>query len=142
MENWKRFLEGKYPRVFEYESILERFSIRNPKNHPDAGIIINVQFIRRRGNSKAADKEVTPKGESKMYRNSKGRSIQYQKQHSYTPNHDLLKNEPFQMQLIITKRHREDLEVIDEKVYNHYGLTPTPEMQRKYEEAKKGLIDL
>ena len=60
--------------------------------------------------------------------------------HAKTDNHKLLENEPYTMELAI--KDVENGQDITKEVYRHTGLTMSPEIKQKYEEARRGLTTL
>ena len=137
MENWKRFLMESPAQASEYENKIESFSITDKDGDKRTGIV--VQFIRMRGNSEAANRKVHHNSDAKVY-NSNNKIIKYEFLHATTPGYTNLGETPYKMELMI--KQVENGKTIDKKVFSHTGIEPTPEMQQKYEEAKKGLISL
>lgn len=120
----------------EYENVVERFAITD-KNDGERESIV-VQFRRQRGDRKSSI-DRSSKSQTKSYR-SNNKDIQYQELHAKTDNYKLLENEPYTMELAI--KDVENGQEITKEVYRHTGLTMSPEIKQKYEEARRGLTTL
>jgi len=121
----------------EYENKIEAFTITDKKDGGRVSVV--AQLIQQRGNHKAAEKEVRNNSDTKVY-NSNNKTIKYQSVHATTPDHKALEETPYTMELMI--KQVENGRTMGKKVYRHTGLTMSPEIKEKYEEARSGLLTL
>ena len=120
---------------FYYDALVMFCSVLMYK-HIDSGPVF-LLFCGK--TSEAANRKVHHNSDAKVY-NSNNKIIKYEFLHATTPGYTNLGETPYKMELMI--KQVENGKTIDKKVFSHTGIEPTPEMQQKYEEAKKGLISL
>ena len=143
MDNWKKYLEEQesQPIKGQYQSQIESFEISDGKEKDKRNYTF-VSLVQVRGDfaysQSGAEMKVT--SDFKSYRSSAGNNVTYSIVKTDSPSVEALTEVPYTIQLVIKKI--KDGKVLDKEVYDHQGLSLSPEMQAKYDEAKKGLINL